>query len=151
MSRLSIKWIAAAVVAMTFSLAPLALAQKSVPCATAALTLSRNSDKTAVGIGDLVNANEAIDTTGVVTNCGKSMERFTVELIITDSNGNPTTIASASFRLKGGATAQALGNFIAGDFLGANSTSGTITVTGRILSSDGAVLATQSTSFTVVR
>ena len=151
MSRLSNKWIVAIAVAVMFSLAPMALAQKGgQSCATADLKLAR-TDKSAVTMGETVDANEALDASGIVTSCSKAAEKFTAEAIVTDSTGIPTTVASATFKLRGGATAQAIGNFIAGDFLAAGSTSGTVTVTGRILSSDGNVVDSKSISFTVTR
>ena len=158
MLRPSVKLIAAIAIAVTFSLAPLALAQKPAPCANATLGLTRtviNPDgstaQLAINSGDVVNSNDEVVAAALVTNCGKSA-KFTVQYVVTDSCGNRFDLpVTTLMRLREGGSDKALATLLAGQTSCLN---GSVTVTANVMMSDGkvsdgTVLASPSMSFTV--
>ena len=130
MSSPSIKWIAAFAVAVMFSLAPLALAQK-LQCASVTALL----DKTSAAPGEFVYA------TASVTNCGKGSVRYTVQFEVTDSCGYSQIVAAEPLRLKGSETLPKSVSFPAPTC--------DATVTVKVIDSDGSVLAHNSAGLTI--
>lgn len=131
MSRVSNKWIAAAIAAITLSLTTVALAGGI--CATVV-----------VGVDHAIaQPGQTVVATATANNCGGSTAKFLVTYVVTDACGVSRTIGSTAIKLRAGETQSTSISFAA------PSCPGETKVTATVSPYDPAITSSSSTTFTV--